>query len=111
MFSIASLSGCANTHTHTHTHKHTHTQTHTHTDTHIPTHPPKKGEGTTGRAIEAFAQRAGVQRERTGRRLGNPACRSELAWGFSTRGVSSSEQDQLKPFKVIVPLPSFKVEH
>lgn len=37
-------------------------------------------------------------------------CRSELAWGFSTGGVSSSEQDQLKPFKIIVPLPSFKAE-
>ena len=35
-----------------------HTHTHTHTDTHTPAHPPKKREGTTGRAIEAFAQTA-----------------------------------------------------
>ena len=32
MFSIASLSGCANTHTHTHKHTHTHTLTYTHTN-------------------------------------------------------------------------------
>lgn len=49
--------------------------------------------------------------EKQGGTWGIQNYRSELAWDFSTGGVSASEQDQLKSFQVIVPLPSFKVEH